>query len=238
VAADFRDVDLSRTTFREVDLTGVHMRGVILSGGDIDGAIDGLRINGVDVAPLIEAELDRLHPERRHLKATTADGLRAGWDDLEAMWSATLEQAGRRPESDLHVSVDDEWSFAETLRHLIFVTDAWFGHAVLEAERPFHPIGLPASFMSDVAEFGIDVAATPTFAEVMEVRQGRLAQVRAFLADLSDEDLEQPRGPNHAPGWPPPSARAIVLCLHVLFNEEWAHHQFATRDLARLDISE
>jgi hypothetical protein len=38
------------------------------------------------------------------------------------------------------VSVGGEWSFAQTLRHLILATDAWLGRA-MEIEQPFHPIG-------------------------------------------------------------------------------------------------
>jgi hypothetical protein len=40
-----------------------------------------------------------------------------------------------------HVSVGGEWSFAQTLRHLVLATDAWFGRSILEIEQPFHPIG-------------------------------------------------------------------------------------------------
>jgi hypothetical protein len=35
------------------------MTGVLLINADIDGAIDGLVLNGVEVAPLISAELDQ-----------------------------------------------------------------------------------------------------------------------------------------------------------------------------------
>ena len=39
-------------------MTGVTIRGAELVDMDISGQIDNLRINGVDVAPLVEAERD------------------------------------------------------------------------------------------------------------------------------------------------------------------------------------
>ena len=60
--AEFRAVDLSHARFRGVDLSGAVMRGVDLVDVRIDGEIQNLLINGVDVAPLVDAELDRRHP--------------------------------------------------------------------------------------------------------------------------------------------------------------------------------
>ena len=56
--------DLSRSRFRGVDLSGVVMRGVELVGVEITGEVVDVTINGVDVGPLVEAELDRRYPER------------------------------------------------------------------------------------------------------------------------------------------------------------------------------
>ena len=78
--AEFTDLSMAGATFREVDLSGARMRGVLLLNADIDGAIDGLRINGVEVMPLIEAELDRLHPERLLLRPTTPETMRDAVD--------------------------------------------------------------------------------------------------------------------------------------------------------------
>lgn len=41
----------------------------------------------------------------------------------------------------LHESVNEEWSFVQTLRHLVFAMDKWFTAPIL-GDR-FHPIGLP-----------------------------------------------------------------------------------------------
>lgn len=234
--AEFVDVDMSGALFREANLSGARMRGVLLMGADIDGAINGLRVNGVEVLPLIEAELDRLHPERVALRPSTPDGAREAWRVVQEFWGATMLRVASFDESVLRQSVDDEWSFVETLRHLIFVIDSWFRHAVLAVPKPFHPIGLPASFMAGGETFGIDIAADPTLNEILAVRSERLAMVQSYLDTVTEADLEAVRE-NDTPGWPPPAPRKALDCLQVLLNEEWTHHQFAVRDLAIIEQS-
>jgi hypothetical protein len=228
---EFVDVDMSDALFREVDLSRVRMRGVLLIGADLDGAIDGLSVNGVEVAPLVEAELDRRHPERAALHATTPEGVREAWRGLEEMWAATVRRAESLSEADRQRSVDGEWSLVDTLRHLIFVTDAWFGHAVEGRSGPFHRFGLPATFSGGAEAYGIEADAAPTFDEVMDVRRKQFARVEEFLAESTQNDLDRVRDANPAPGWPPPERRTAIACLHVIFNDEWAHHRFAVRDL-------
>lgn len=229
--AEFAGLDMSGTEFREVDLTGARMYGVLLTDADIDGAISGLKVNGVEVAPLVDAELNRLHPERAKLRATSPEGLREAWSEVESLWGATMRRARALPEAELYRSVNGEWSFTQTLRHLVFVTDAWFGRAVLGRDAPFHPIGLPASFTAEADGYGIDLAADPTFDQVAEVRAGRMAEVSAFLAEVTQGELDRVRDPVPGPGLPPPASRTAIECLHVLLNEEWEHHRFAVRDL-------
>lgn len=233
--AEFFELDMTGAQFREVDLTGVRMYGVLLTGGDLDGDITGLRINGVEVAPLVEAELDRRHPERIALRATTPDGLREALAVVDAIWAPTIERARSRPPADLDRSVNGEWSFIETLRHLVFVIDAWFGNAVLAKAQPFHPVDILPSFLTDHAALGLDPAAAPSLDEVLAAHTERLAQVAEFLATATQEDLDRPRASNPAAGHPPPADRPPVRCLHTILNEEWTHHQFAIRDLAIIE---
>lgn len=134
-----------------------------------------------------------------------------------------MQRARRLPEEDLHRSVNDEWSFTQTLRHLVFVIDSWFGHAVLGRPRPFHPLGLPPAFITDAHTYG--------------VRAERVAQVREFLSAVTQSDLDHLRGPNTAPGYPAPAARTATSCLQVIFGEEWEHHRFAVRDLAIIETT-
>jgi hypothetical protein len=232
--ARFVNRDMTGAEFRDVLLVGVRMRGVLFKDVDIDAAIDGLLINGVDVAPLIEAELDRRHPERMLLRSTTVEGAREAWAFVESMWAATVRRAAALPDTDRHRSVDDEWSFVQTLRHLVFVTDAWFSHAVLGEPRPYHPAGLVADFMEGAEAYGIDPSAAPSFDEVVALRADRLRRVREFLAGADQDDLDRIREPNPEPGYPPPARRTALRCLHAVFTEEWEHHRFAVRDLDAL----
>jgi len=232
--ARFTRVDLSGATFRDVDLRGAKIVDALLENVELSGLITGLRVNGIEVAPLVEAELDRRYPERLALRATTPDGLRAGWAAVEEMWRPTIEHARSLTEAARQQRVDDEWSLVETLRHLVFVADAWFGRAVLGLPAPYHPIGLLPSFLGDGRGLGITVDARPSFEEVLAVRRERMASVATYLAGVPGADLQAPRRGNDGAGYPPPTEHTVLACLHVVMDEEWNHHQYAIRDLAVL----
>ena len=140
--ARFEQVDFSRAWFRNVYFTGATLRGAWLEDVDIDGEIRNVRINGVDIAPLVEAELNRRYPERTKLDPADADGFREAWAIIERVWPPTVERARRLPPEFLHERVEGEWSFIETLRHLVFATDAWVRRAILGLPEPYSPLGL------------------------------------------------------------------------------------------------
>src|SRR5690606_17524785 len=128
--ARFTDVSLARARFTRASLAGVVMRAVDVSGADIDAPwlLDGestFLVNGADVAPLVEAELNRRCPGRAGRRATTPEGLRHAWAAVERTWEATLARVAAMPEGTTDVPVDGEWSFSQTLRHLIMATDTW-----------------------------------------------------------------------------------------------------------------
>jgi uncharacterized protein YjbI with pentapeptide repeats len=129
--AEFRTVDITHARLRGVDLTGVVMRGVELVDARIDGEIHNLLVNGVDVAPLVNAELDRQYPDRAKMRPTDPAGFREAWDIMERLWDGTVARARSLVPELLRESVDGEWSFIETLRHLVFATDAWVRRAIL-----------------------------------------------------------------------------------------------------------
>ena len=119
--AELRAVDLSGARFRGVDLSGAVMRGVELVDVDIHGEVMNLTVNGVDIGPLVNAELNRRYPDRAKMRPADPAGFGEAWDILERLWDRTVERAHRLPPELLHEPVDGEWSFTETLRHL-------FGH--------------------------------------------------------------------------------------------------------------
>src|SRR6266540_2613028 len=93
--ARFSDVNLSGATIEHAWLHRVVMRGVEIADTTIDGEIQHLVINGVDVAPLVEAELDRRYPDRPKFRPTTAAGFRSAWGLNEKLWAATVDRARR-----------------------------------------------------------------------------------------------------------------------------------------------
>src|SRR5688500_1469591 len=74
------DVDLSRTRVRAAYLDGVLMTGVEVPDLEIYGELGRLVVNGVDVVPLVEAELDRRTPERELMRPTDVDGFRKAFE--------------------------------------------------------------------------------------------------------------------------------------------------------------
>lgn len=244
---EFVDRDLSGVRMRDVNLTGARMHGLMMSGvkitnaylqdADIDGYIGGLKINGVEVAPLVEAELNRQHPERAKLEPTDPQGARQAWEIVETMWAATVERARVMPEARLHEHVDGEFSFLETLRHLVYATDAWIYRVVFGEPMPFHPWGVPPDGPPTkpwFAKFGIDVEADPSLDEVLELRADRMTRVKDYLDDVTADELRREAAAADDVGWPL-GRHQVLRCLHVIFGEEWAHHGYATRDLAVLE---
>lgn len=233
--------DLRGARFVASDLSGVVMRGVDASGADIDAPwlLDGessFVVNGVDVVPFVEAELNRRFPGRADKRAGDPDGLRAAWAVLESTWAGALERVSAMPAGTVDESVDGEWSFAQTLRHLVLATDMWFGRGILEREQPFHPLGLMDA--GSAGEDGVDMSVfrtgTPPYAEVLEARAGRVAMVRDFLATVTPELLAETRKNPHAPEYP----ETVLSCLHVVLEEEWEHYRYAVRDLDLIEAAD
>ncbi|CAN7401406.1 DinB family protein [Terrabacter sp. LjRoot27] len=232
-AAEFVDTDLRRARFVGADISGVVMRGVQAEGVEIDAPwlSDGdtfLRVNGVDVIPLVEAELNRRFPGRAERRATDPEGLAAAWDRLERTWGSTLERVDTMPAGTVDVSVAGEWSFAQTLRHLVMATDTWLRQAILGEEQPFHPFGLvDAATKGDGFDTSVLAEVAPSYGEVLEVRAGRVAMVRDLIADVTPELLASARPNPHDPAYP----ETVLSCLHTILEEEWEHHRYAVRDL-------
>ncbi len=232
--ASFEDVTLRGARFREVDLCDIRVDGAWMSGAVINGELDTLNVNGVEVMGFVEAELDRRHPDRPLMRPTDADGFRAAWAALERLWGQTVQHARSFAPEQLHESVDGEWSFIETLRHLVFATDAWVCRAVLGQPAPWHPLDLPHDIMADEPSVPRDRTARPSLEEVLALRADRMAIVREVLAGLTDEGLAGMTTPVTEPGYPQPESFPVRRCLGAVINEEWEHRLYAERDLAAL----
>ena len=194
----FELVNLSDTVWKEADLVNARF----------SGRIDGLVINGVEVAPLIAAEMDRRFPVRTKLRPKDSTEARSSWDVIEELWAASKARAASVDEALLHARPEeDEFSWSEGFRHLVFVTDAWVGNGALQRDE-WHPLGVPPSFAPWPP--GSDPAATPTWDEVVAAREDRMALVSEHLETL----------PIHV--------------VRVVLDEEWAHDFYANRDLDQL----
>jgi uncharacterized damage-inducible protein DinB len=229
--ATFHHVDLRDTRFREVWFGDVVMRGVGLVNVEIDGEIDNVRINGVDVVPLVEAELDRRMPDRVKMRPTDADGFREAWDVVERLWAGTVDRARTFRPDQLDESVDGEWSFLQTLRHLVYATDCWVNRVLLGDPLPFHPLGIPFDGAEPHPDIPLEPDARPPLGEVLELRADRMATVRRVVDELTDERLAERTEPVAGPSWPPADSYPVIEALLTVLNEEWLHRLYAERDL-------
>ncbi len=235
--AEFHDTNLRGARFVGADLSGAVLRGIEIANAEIDspwldegGAF--LRVNGVDVVPLVEAELNRRFPGREQRTAGDPEGLRAAYARVEAAWAATLDRVAAMPPEVVDVSIDGEWSFAHTVRHLVMATDVWLGKAILGIEQPFHPLGIAYQGAGDEGlDLSVFATEEPTYAEVLEARAGRVAMVRDYLAAVTPDDLTVPR----TNPWNPAHQQSTLSCVHVILSEEWEHHRYAVRDLDAID---
>lgn len=247
--ATFHRVDLSGASFREVDLSGVTVRDSDVRGLRIVASmVDDVHLSGhegvgrvvvddVDVSDYVAAELDRRHPERvlvRGMRA--ADDVRAAWSVVDRMWDEAVEHAATVPEPVLNERVHGEWSFVETMRHLVFADDIWVGRLLSDVPGPFHPLGVPPTDTTDAgaAQMGLTLAARPSFAEVAALHRDRRRRFTERLARVTDADLPEVRTAVLAPDWGEESF-PVLECLTVVVREHADHLRFARRDLAVLE---
>jgi hypothetical protein len=229
------DEDLTGAEFRECDLSRANLVGVVMQDAVIDGWVTNLVVNGVEVMEYVEAELDRRHPVRLLIRSEDPADLREGWRQLRADWAATVERMRRTPGIE-HQSVNDEWSAAQTMRHLVFVHDSWFRRCCLGSTDLFTPMGLGIEAVPDREAQGLDPSAAPSLDEVLAVRDAQATELEAWLDAVTTEQLEGPAPIPDDDMWPPYAAgRSVQQCLTTVLDEEWAHHGFCVRDLDLID---
>ncbi|MGC2484719.1 MAG: DinB family protein [Acidimicrobiales bacterium] len=232
--ARIEDADFSNGRLHAANFEGAKITDAWFYNADVSGDLEGLRLNGIEVAPLVEAERARLFPELAQLRASDPQGIADAWTMIEVHWWATVSRARELDPASLYERVDDEWNFVETLRHLVLATDCWLGRMVKGIERTYHPWGLGGSWLSEPGAWGLDVDARPTLDEVLDVRCGRMDEVKLTIAALTPEELHRVCTPPNTPGHPN-REHTVLACIHVILNEEWEHHRYAVRDLEVLE---
>ncbi|HEY3833503.1 MAG TPA: DinB family protein [Acidimicrobiia bacterium] len=223
--AVFWGADLSGARFRDVDLTGATITHAWLAGVEIDAFVDRLIVNGVDVTAYVN-EHDPWYPLRAMLRPVDAAAMRATWSALEREWTITVEQAHSVRDDALHRRVDDQWSFVETTRHLVFAIDKWFTAPVLGAG--FDPIGLPNTGSLDFPWPDLDLECTPSVVEALAVLSDRSTRVGAFIDSMHDVDLDAPIEVLEN------CTNPLRECLFTVFEEAFWHIRYSRRDLAAL----
>jgi hypothetical protein len=224
--AVFWGADLRGARFRDVNLSDVAISHAWLVDVEIDAFIDRVVVNGVDVTAFVN-EHDRWYPLRSVLRVSDPESMRAGWVALRDAWTATLGRARRLPDEALHLSVDGEWSFVQTLRHLVFAMDKWVTAPIL-GER-FHPFGLPNSGSIEFPWPDLERDAAPSLADVLTARADQATRLGDYLAAITNEDLTRTvdvleNGPH-----------LVRDCISTVFEEEFWHHRYADRDLTKLE---
>jgi hypothetical protein len=178
--------------------------------------VAGRRLRGVTGAP--PSPPPQLDP------VTDIGAARSSVEQARARLEATLDRAGSFSEEQRQQRVDDEWSTVESLRHLVLVVDLWLSRAILGQPDPFDPMALPPTFMPPTLFPGssIDPDAHPSYDEVREVLEGRVASLSSYVEDVTTEELGR-RVDAHV--------GTVGGALAVIFHELEAHDRFINRDL-------
>ncbi len=237
---EFVGCSFAGAVIRESDLTGARLVGSWVDGLRVDsfaGELQGpVYVDGVDVTGYVTARLDELFPERVLVRqAETADQFRAAWTAVRSSWEGTVARARELSTVDLNASVDGEWSFLQTLRHLIFAVDTWVGHMLEDPPGPWHRWGQPflGFAREDATSIGLDLEATPSLTEIAEVLRGRWARLATQVDAATDASLTEIRAAQADPERFLTETRAH--CLGVILNEHAEHRRYAERDLDMLE---
>ncbi len=227
--AVFWGADLRGARFRDVNLSDAKITHAWLVDVEIEAFVERIVINGVDVTAFVN-DHDRWYPLRAVLRAADPESMRAARAALDAAWAETIALAEGLPAPDVFVSVEGEWSFVQTLRHLVLAIDKWFTAPILEGS--FHAFGLPNTGSLDFPWPGLDLEAAPSLSDVLAVRAERLRGLREYLAGVTTDDLTRTvdvleNGPH-----------LVRECISTVFEEEFWHNRYARRDLAQLLATE
>lgn len=93
------------------------------------------RSDELEGAEFVDVNLRGARFDRSDLSGVVMRGVDAAWAALEQAWAPVLERVAGMPPGTVDVSVRGEWSFAQTLRHLVMATDVWLRRAIPEVEE-------------------------------------------------------------------------------------------------------
>ncbi len=222
----FWGAELRDAVFRDVDLTGSRISHALVVDVEIDAFVDRFVVNGVDVTAYVN-EHDAWYPLRAMLRPDTPEEMRATCAALETEWAVALARVQALPTGGASESVNGEFSFVQTLQHVVFAMDKWFIAPI--AGGDFAPLGLPNKGSLDFGWPNVVRGATPTFDEVLAVRAERVTRFRDYLATVAAAEFDRPVEIIEN------GTTSLKDCIGVVFEEEFWHLRYAVRDLAILE---
>jgi DinB family protein len=221
------EVDFSESRMHNIWMENTRITGADFINTEIWGSCRGLTWNGVAIEPLVEAELLRMFPERAKLKPRTPDEYREAWKVIEDLWAATHERARSLPEAMLHERVDGEFSFIETVRHLVGGIDSWALRCILGMQGHRWELSLNVREWGDLGPDPND----PPLDEAIAAHRDRMSKVRAIVDGLTDAEMKRVCDQNPEEGYPQKTTYPVWVPLMSAINEGWEHHRYAVRDL-------
>lgn len=224
----FWGVRFQRATIRDADFSGSNFFHVLLRNVSIDGEIERLVVNGVDVTNYVN-ERDRWWPLRNNLSPDSVPVLVESWTTLSREWTMLLNRVSSADPSVVSTSVGGEWTLSETLRHLVFAMDKWFSLPI-QRKHSFAAIGLPNTSSQDRPWPGLDPRAHPDFAEILATRTAQHSDFTSFISTMVIEDLPDIVTVEENGDVP------ALMCLHVVLEEEFEHLRYMIRDLSELGV--
>jgi hypothetical protein len=198
--ASFNDVNLGEAAFEDVNLGGATICKASLVGLTIDEAnIGGMKVFGIEIEPLIEAERDRRDPERGRLRmedphdpesvCTVLERLEQVRDGFRERLRATPPDVlGARP-------APDQWSALEHVRHLVFAEDMYLNRWILRNDKPFSQIGLLPDFLANEPWCsGVGSQPCDDLESALAAWNEIHAGTREFVASVTVEELRRDTG--------------------------------------------
>ena len=99
-------------------------------------------------------------------------------------------------------------------------------------------MGLGIEAIPDREEQGLDPSADPSSTRCVAVRDEQAAELEAWLATVTPEQLAEPAPIPDDDMWPPYArGRSVRQCLGTVLNENVEHHGFCVRDLDLIDAA-
>lgn len=219
----FWGVDLRRTLFRDADFAGSRFFHVMMSDVSVDGVIERLIVNGVDVTEFVNSN-DRWYPLRNELSPSDETSLQSAWARLEVEWEKLYAHVATLPAEVHSRSVGGEWSFRDTLRHMLFVHDKWFNWPI-GGQRSFTSIGLPNTGSQGGEWPNLDLSSDPSYDDTLAARRRQASEFGDFVRDMKLSEL--PESIDILENGSVPT----LVCFHAILEEEFEHLRYAWRDI-------